>query len=183
MRFANNNSPFVLSFSHLNQCKSVCVWVCAYTARQVSGYSFTFVFKCEYIQLAMADSKCCEDEISDLQKKVEEYSSKLKQLKQSYEKSLIENLKKDVIIQQLKKKIETNKSNSKWQYISISRSLCGSVSFCFVLFRIVLFRIGKQYLSQWTQIRLHLSGAHRDKGFCDHIFTVLQKCSSCLSHT
>lgn len=57
------------------------------------------------------DKICCQEEINHLEKNLEECSNKLMLLKQNYEKSLIENRKKDVIKQQLKKKIESKKSS------------------------------------------------------------------------
>lgn len=48
---------------------------------------------------------CCQEEINHLEKSIEDLANKLKDLKQTYEKLLIENLKKDIILRQIKKKI------------------------------------------------------------------------------
>lgn len=56
----------------------------------------------------MSDQICCQGEINHLEKKLEECKNKLKLLKENYEKSLIENLKKDIIIEKLEKKIQAD---------------------------------------------------------------------------
>lgn len=48
---------------------------------------------------------CCSDEIDLLNENLEKDTSETKALKQEYNKLLIENLQKDVIIRNLKKKV------------------------------------------------------------------------------
>lgn len=63
---------------------------------------------------------CCEDEIDSLEKELANLTEEVKQSKQQYQKLLIENLQKDIIIQQTKSKHDENKYNSFLENISKS---------------------------------------------------------------
>lgn len=76
--------------------------------RLATSESFTF----ERIHLEMSVENCCEKEIEELKEELKRWSDKSNQLKQEYGKKLIENLKKDLIIRDLKENIKLNKFSS-----------------------------------------------------------------------
>lgn len=57
----------------------------------------------------MAENDCCQEEILDLKGKINNYVLKCTELKVEYKNLLIENLKKDVKIRDLRKELEADK--------------------------------------------------------------------------
>lgn len=56
-----------------------------------------------------SNEKCCEPELAKLEKEAQIIKSELKNKTEQYQKLLIENLKKDVLISELKKEIDDSK--------------------------------------------------------------------------
>lgn len=57
----------------------------------------------------MSSSTCRGDNIQKLKKNFEEKRREARELKETYQNLLVENLQKDLIIRQLKQKIQANK--------------------------------------------------------------------------
>lgn len=76
-----------------------------YTLIHTNEVTITNHVLCSKNIINMAES-CCSDEIKSLNEILEKENSESKALKKEYQKLLIENLQKDVIIRNLKKKVE-----------------------------------------------------------------------------
>lgn len=56
----------------------------------------------------MTEQSCCQEEFAELEHQLDEINVKLKEKKDVYQKALVENLKKDLQIGELEKKIESS---------------------------------------------------------------------------